>query len=73
MCCFIWCIPDFCMPVLSNKECSFSDINMAVILCQESRVCNGNVDCPDKSDEELCDDPCAPDSFTGKYTMKVRV
>ncbi len=34
-------------------------------------VCaDDGLDCPDGSDE-LCDDSCAPDSFTGKYTMKV--
>ncbi len=39
---------------------------------QKTSVCNGYENCPDGSDE-LCDDPCAPEGFAGKYIMKVFV
>lgn len=32
---------------------------------------NNILDCPDGSDE-MCDDPCVPDTFKGRSTMKVR-
>ncbi len=33
-------------------------------------MCDGSFDCPDGSDE-LCNDRCTPESYEGKYTMKV--
>ncbi len=39
-------------------------------VCHSVHSVDSNSDCPDGSDE-LCDDSCIPNSFTGKYTMKV--
>ncbi len=43
-----------------------------MFLAQENSVCDGIPDCPDGSDK-LCGDSCVPESYKGKYTMKVNV